>query len=485
MILPPKPRPPDPLDRLERQGAALPPDVPGDLLPPPPQHQPPAPEHLFPSLYLLLSRPAIDEVLHRTGTASQRCRRLPAHEVVWLTIAQSWFPQRSLPTVWRHLHPCPDRPEPVDSAFTQARQRLGARPLRLLFHRTCRPLSVPGVLGAYHRHWLLVALDGSVFEAPDTPANRRVLGAASNQHGTGAFPQLRLAALCEVGTHALTDVEIGPYAASEQALARRLLRRLPAQRLVLMDRGLSYFELIAAIRRRRSHVLARVKAQQRDLPVEEALPDGSYLSTIYPTSNAKRARQSGLRVRVVRYTHDDATRDGCGEESCLVTTILSGALLSAWEAVRLYPWRWEEESVFAEIKQTLLANKQPLLRSKEPTLVVQEVYGLLLGHYLVRRVMAQAARQRQAAVAAVRLSLRNSVRVLEDWLAVPVAGNWLEGLRREVSWQGLRPKRPRRYPRVRKATRARWPSKKPGSPPPPQPTQHLSEIIRVLQTDDH
>src|SRR5207244_9836840 len=121
--------------------------------------------------------------------------------------------------------------------------------------------------------------------------------------------------------------------------------------------------------------------------------------------------QGGLPVRVIRYTHDDPTRQGCGEESCLLTTVLHVALLSAQEAVRLYPWRWEEESVFAEIKETLLRNRQPLLRAKEPTLVVQEVYGLLLGHYLVRRVMAQAARPAGAAVPAVRLSFRHRLAV--------------------------------------------------------------------------
>jgi hypothetical protein len=341
------------------------------------------------------------------------------------------------------------------------------------------------VVGAYHRHWLIVALDGSVFEAPDTPANRRALGSASNQHGAGAFPQLRLAALCEVGVHAITDVQMGRYDASEQELSLKLLRRLPKGRLVLMDRGLSYYELIAAVLRRKSQVLARVKAKQRDLPVEKELRDGSYLSTIYPSSNAKRSKKGGVRVRVIRYTHDDPNRDGCGEGSCLITTILNVEMLSALEAARLYPWRWEEESVFAEIKETLLKNKQPLLRSKEPGLVVQEVYGLLVGHYLLRRQMAAAARQRAVAVEAVRLSFTDSLDVLEDRLKDEAGPGWLEGLRRELSWQKLRPKRPRRYPRVKKATRARWPSKKPGTKPPPQPTKHLSEIIRILGSDEH
>lgn len=487
MILRPPPPPPDPLAKLkaasQRAAAPLPlrivpvaacPDpCPDGLL-----------HHLWASLYHLLPLEAIRDVLSRAGVLSRRQRRLPAHEVVWLVIAQSWFPQRSLPKVWRCLHPSTDQPEPVDSAFTQARQRLGARALKILFHRTCRPLSSPGAIGAYHRRWLIVALDGSVVEAPDTKANRRTFGSASNQYGEAAFPQLRLAALCEVGTHAVTDVELGPYVRSEQELSRRLLRRLSPGRLVLMDRGLSYFDLVAAVRQRRSHVLARVKAQQRDLPVEQVLPDGSYRSTIYPCSNAKRARRQGLPVRVIRYTHDDPTRDGCGEESCLLTTVLRVAELTAAEAVRLYPWRWEEESVLAEIKGTMLQNGQPLLRSKTPTLVVQEVYGLLIGHYLLRRVMAQAAWQRAvAAVAAVRLSFKHSLEVLQDRLKDPAGPGWLAGLLGEVSRQKLRPKRPCHHPRVKKASRSRWPTKKAGSKPPPQPSQHLHQVTRILLSD--
>jgi hypothetical protein len=479
MILRPKPRPPTPIERLDAYCRTPQPRV-VNLIQIVPDDASDQRAHLFPTLYYLLPLDVIVGVLVVTDTQSKRHRRLPAHEVVWLVIGQSWYPDRSIPKVWRHLHPSTDDKEPADSSFTEARQRLGARPLKLLFHRICRPMGCPGQLGAYHRHWLIVALDGSVFEAPDTPANRKVLGSASNQHGDGAYPQLRLAAICEVGTHVITDVEMGPYVASEQTLSLKMLRRLPSGRLVLMDRGLSYFELIAAVRRRKSHVLARVKAQQRDLPVEKVLSDGSYLSTIYPSSNAKRAKRGGMQVRVIRYTHDDATRDGCGEEAVLITTIRDVEMLSAREAVVLYPWRWEEESVFAEIKVTMLQNGQPLLRSKEPGLVVQEMYGLLVGHYLVRQVMAQAARQKAVAVVAVRLSFKHSLEVLEDRLKDGAEPNWLKNLKREVSQQKLRPKRPRKYPRARKASRSRWPNKKPGSKPPPQPTRHLSEIIRIL-----
>jgi hypothetical protein len=475
LILRPPPRPATPAAPADCLAARLPAGGPRHALLDPALT-------LLPSLYRLLPPDAILAALADTGAASRRVRRLPAHDVVWLVVAASLFRGRSLPMVWRHVRPSSDAPAPADSAFTQARQRLGASPMKLLFHRTCRPLAAPGAPGCFHGRWRVVALDGSVFEAPDTRANRRALGSASNQGGEGAYPQLRLAAVCEAGTHAVTDAEFGPYAASEQALALRLLRRLPAGRLVLMDRGLSYYGLVEAVLRRKSHVLARVKVS-RALPVERALPDGSYLSTIYPSFDDRRAGRGGVRVRVVRYTHDDPLRAGAGEGSVLITTVLDAAALGARRAVLLYPWRWEVESAFAEIKAAMLQNGQPLLRGKTPGLVAQEVYGLLIGHYLVRREMARSAEA--ARVEAARLSFERSMGVLEDRMRDGDGDEWLEGLRREIGRQRLRPRRPRRYPRVRKGGRSRWPNKKPGAKPPPRQAKPFAEFMRILQTDEH
>ena len=52
-----------------------------------------------------------------------------------------------------------------------------------------------------------------------------------------AFPQARVVALAECGTHAMFDAVIGPYTASENALTTDLLDRLEKGMLVLADRG--------------------------------------------------------------------------------------------------------------------------------------------------------------------------------------------------------------------------------------------------------
>jgi Insertion element 4 transposase N-terminal/Transposase DDE domain len=468
MILRPPPRQPDPVALLLRKLRCANVNIGSDtahvnlcLMQHPPKAAKEVLDRILP-LYQLLPVSLVLDVLLSTRRHSRRQRDLPAHCVVWLVVAQSLFRDRSLPLVWRHLHSARDQADPDDSAFTHARKRLGAAPLRQLFHRVAIPLAQPGINSAFHRGWRLFALDGSVFEVADTPANRICFGSSSNQYKDGAFPQLQTLALCEVGTHAITDFAFGPYQTSELALSEKLLPRLPRGVLLLMDRGLSYYEQVRLVRQRDSHVLARVKAEQRTLPVEEVLSDGSYLSHIYPSSNDRRAGKGGIAVRVIRYTHDDPGRDGCGEESCLITTVLNPTDLSAKEAIALYPWRWEEESTLKEVKEVLLKGKKPLLRSKTPELVEQELYGLLLAHFVVRSVMVAGAGA--AKVEPSRLSFKRSQEIVEDYLMErPGRGGqrgWLKRLVAEIGRQELREKVPRSNPRVKKVTRSKWPGKK-------------------------
>jgi hypothetical protein len=430
------------------------------------------------SLYLLCPLQLVLGVLDDTGRNSQRQRRLPAHQLVYFIIACSLFRDKSLPDVWQQLHSLSKQPEPDPSAFTHARKRLGIRPLRTLFRRLV--CAAPVWPSAMYKQWRLLALDGSVWEMPDTPDNRDFFGSASNQHSPGAFPQLRVAALCEVQTHVVIDFEYGPYNDSELALSAPLLQRVPEHSLVLMDRGLSYFEPIQAVLQRGGAVLARVKVS-RALPVEEVLPDGSYLSHIYPDYNASRRKEGGIPVRVIRYTHDDPNRASCGEETVLITSVLDWRELSADEAVLLFPWRWQEESVLNEVKTTMQQAKQPLLRSKKVELVQQELYGLLLAHYLIRKVMVQAAEL--AAVKPMQLSFKSSLETFRQWLTEKSRQSKLKRyalLLRKVAEKELREKRERSYPREKKAARQKWAMKKVGKPPPVQPSKPFAQAAIIL-----
>ena len=60
-----------------------------------------------------------------------------------------------------------------------------------------------------------------------------------NKGEQAAFPQARVVALAECGTHAIFAAEIGAYSQSEAALTEPLLDRLDPGMLLTADRGSS------------------------------------------------------------------------------------------------------------------------------------------------------------------------------------------------------------------------------------------------------
>ena len=142
---------------------------------------------------------------------------------------------------------------------------------------------------------------------------------------------------------------------------------------------------------------------------------------------------------------DDPNRPGCGPRNRLLTDLLNPADRPAAEAPVVYHERWEQERAFDELN-THSSGRDVLIRSKTPARVVQEVYGLVLAYYVIRRVIHDAA-----AVAGVdpdRVPFTGTLRLvwcrLLESPGVPAAA-WYRDLLREVRRQRLRPRRERWY----------------------------------------
>src|SRR5437762_12016597 len=84
-----------------------------------------------------------------------------------------------------------------------------------------------------------MAIDGTVFNTADTPANSLAFGRSSNQYGPGAYPQVRCVQLAECGSHAVVGLEIDGYTVSEVHGAHRLLSQVGPNMLVLVDAGIT------------------------------------------------------------------------------------------------------------------------------------------------------------------------------------------------------------------------------------------------------
>lgn len=253
-------------------------------------------------------RSKIEEILQETGRQSIRERLLPAPVVVYYVIALGLYLGVSYGEVLRCLVEGLEwigwdvrrLRRTAKSAISQARSRLGWEPLKQLYEEVVTPIAKRSTPGAWYRDWRLVALDGTTMEMGDTAENEREFGRPGASRGKSGYPQMRLVFLSETGTHVLFGTALGEYHSSEIELARQVLPQLQTDMLCLADRNYFGYELWKAATGTGAGLLWRIK-KNLNLPCLERLPDGSYLSKIYPSDKDRRHERKGILVRVIEY----------------------------------------------------------------------------------------------------------------------------------------------------------------------------------------
>jgi hypothetical protein len=112
--------------------------------------------------------------------------------------------------------------------------------------------------------------------------------------------------------------------------------------------------------------------------------------------------------------------------------------------------------------------------------VVQELYGLLLGHYVVRVLMQEAAASR--GLDPQRVSFTGALKILRCRLPECPASRrgrsrWYHNLVAEIAEEVLPERRDRVNPRVIKRKMSNWRKKRPEHRHYPQPTKRFAESI--------
>jgi Insertion element 4 transposase N-terminal/Transposase DDE domain len=308
---------------------------------------------------------------------------------------------------------------PTAAALLYRRRRLGIAVLRHLLRQQCRPLPTQATPGAFRFGLRLMALDSTLQEVADSPANALHFGRLTEGKSRSPFPQVRCLFLAEIGTHAIVDAVLASCRKAEQRLVQGILRSVEQGMLILCDRNFPSAPFIAAVRQRGAQVLARLSQDwYASLPSRQWLSDGSYLVTLQPRG------QAPFQVRIIEYfLHPTLTQEletqphsrNCPvidptQKHRLLTTLLDPQQAPALELILCYHERWEIELCIDEIKAPQRLSDQPL-RSQDPHLVYQELYGLLLAHYAVRWWMAAAAAQ--AHLDPDRLSFTHAVQLLD------------------------------------------------------------------------
>ena len=437
----------------------------------------------------ILPASTIVGALAASGRQTRRERKLNLVVTVWVVIGLFLFARSSVPRVLaqlaqgvRLLWGDGEYALPGASALSYRRDQLGVRPLALLCRTVCRPLATPDTPRAFAFGRRLVALDGTVDAVADTPANAKTFGRALNGYSPSAYPQVRGVHLVECGTHALLGCTFWPFRVGERRGAFRLLPQVPDDSLLLWDAGFHDFDLLAQAQARHLQVLARLPGHVQPQCTRD-LGDGSFLARLQPSEPARRKAGEQILVRWIEYRITDPAWPGHGRTISLITTLLDPVHYPVREVIAAYHARWDFEEALDEI-ETHQRLAEDVLRGRHPRRIMQELYGLVLAHYLLRALMQAAALRTVCAptdlsFTATLIFMRQAV--LEFQLVSP--GQWpalFERLLRDIGHQRLPPRPLRTAPRVVKRRLSKFPRKRDSHRHLPQPTKPFVDSIVLI-----
>ncbi|WFE44175.1 IS4 family transposase [Verrucosispora sp. WMMD1129] len=381
----------------------------------------------------------VDAVLAQTRAVQARVRDLPSRVVVYLLLAAGLFTELGYRQVWARLVAGLDGlpvAMPTSSALSQARRRVGDKPLAALFRLVAGP---PAGAGRW-RGLLVCAIDGTSMFVPDSTANLAVYPRQAGTHGGSGYPMLRLVAVVVCGTRTLIDAVFTSISTGELSCAARLLGCLHPGMLLLADRGFAARTMIEQFAGTGADLLIRDKDDRR-LPVIRRHHDGSWLSVIGTMS--VRVVDAEIVVSMNGKRHIGRYR--------LITTLTDQRRFPAMDLVTLYHHRWEIETAYLELKSTLLGGR--VLRARTPNGISQEVHALLTTYQAVRLAMADATASRPTtnpdrasftiAVHAARDQITHAAGVIADTV-IDLVG----AIGRAVLADLLPPRRTRISPRV-------------------------------------
>jgi putative transposase len=302
----------------------------------------------------------------------------------------------------------------------------------------------------------LFLLDGSSMRLQHTPALAAAYPLAHSPHAETHWPVIRILTAHHLGSGLAARPCWGPMhgaqAVSEQALAKQILERLPADGVVMGDINFGVFSVAWDAQASRHPSLLRLQeGRARKLA-------GGFL----PPANSER-RVEWRPSRDDRRAHPELPADAVvrgrlivahvtGKDGQRIRLYLFTTLEEPREVlVEVYRRRWDIELDIRSLKQTLRLHS---LTSKSPEMVEKELLLGIAGYNLVRSVQMEAARL--ANLEPKRLSFSRVQAVVMT--AVPRlasttdAAQWEAEYQQVLRWaaQGKLPKRPRQrsYPRA-------------------------------------
>jgi hypothetical protein len=238
-------------------------------------------------------------------------------------------------------------------------------------------------------------IDGSMFTMERTAENLSRYAPGRNQYREIHNSQLFAVFAHDIWTGLAMRPEYGAYrgenAEGEVVLAKRLIKRLPEQSLLIMDRAFGISQMLIAAEDEGHEVLARVSRARANRFLSKSKKKGNLDDSVswVPSSEERKRlpealKQSTVEGRFIRHT---VKRKGYRDIELLLFTT---SKLPVAELLELYRRRQEIETDFRSLKYTVNLD---FIYSKTPDMVEKELILAVAAYNLVRALVARGAKE--------------------------------------------------------------------------------------------
>ena len=244
--------------------------------------------------------------------------------------------------------------------------------------------------------YLLIAIDGSKAEVPNSKENRETFGNSGNQHSKTCQVRALVSGMYDILNHFYLDIEIEHISVSENELAKRNLKHLREMEirrpvLAVFDRGYPSLEFIDFLEKEGIHYLMRLssndyKAERKQMQSADdkviLKHSSARLQKIrkkHPEQYEHMKKKGKTTVRISRSAIPS------GNELALVTDLPD--TIAAEELAGLYYQRWEIEKKYHTLKNKM---KFESVTGKSSVYVYQDFWAQVLVYNMVQDIRNSA-----------------------------------------------------------------------------------------------
>lgn len=232
--------------------------------------------------------------------------------------------------------------------------------------------------------YIVMAIDGSKFEVPNTPQNRKYYGIQKTQNDRQPS-RANVSTAYDVNNQFYLDIEIDKYTQSEKTLAKKNIENAlkiinPEKLIVIFDRNYASIEFFLWLKEHNLKFMIRLKndyykKEQASMKSTDELVKIQHtcsrlqnLRPVYPEESKKLEELKETELRITKIKLEDGT------EETLISN-LPFKNFSQEKLKNIYQKRWNIETSYDCIKSKL---KIESFTGKLPILIEQDLYAQVL-----------------------------------------------------------------------------------------------------------